>query len=130
MQSTVFGAKMHEQVEERLKFYESGDAPRKNVDVMREAISEISAANQAVASQKKKKKKRKKETNSLHETMEEHADKIPCKEQEIDPLVQETSLDETPCASGKKKKKKKKLESFEESLEATGNNASRGSKIH
>jgi nucleolar protein 56 len=36
----VFGDKLREQVEERLKFYETGDAPRKNIDVMREAVKE------------------------------------------------------------------------------------------
>lgn len=29
---------MKKQVEDRLKFYESGEAPRKNIDVMKEAI--------------------------------------------------------------------------------------------
>lgn len=37
----VFGRKLREQVEERLKFYESGAAPRKNMDVMKEAIMEV-----------------------------------------------------------------------------------------
>jgi len=36
----VFGTKLREQVEDRLKFYESGDIPRKNVDVMHEALLE------------------------------------------------------------------------------------------
>merc|ERR1712071_357618 len=36
----VYGNKLREQVEDRLKFYESGDIPRKNVDVMAEAILE------------------------------------------------------------------------------------------
>jgi len=36
----VFGIKLREQVEDRLKFYESGDIPRKNVDVMQEALAE------------------------------------------------------------------------------------------
>ncbi len=36
----VFGQKLREQVEDRLKFYESGDIPRKNVDVMQEALIE------------------------------------------------------------------------------------------
>lgn len=64
-QSSIFGDKMHEQVEERLKFYESGEAPRKNVDVMKEAISEVTAGQ---TSEKKKKKKKKKEKNGLNET--------------------------------------------------------------
>ena len=36
--STVFGEKLHEQVEERLDFYDNGVAPRKNIDVMKAAI--------------------------------------------------------------------------------------------
>jgi nucleolar protein 56 len=36
----VFGKKLRDQVEERLRFYESGTAPRKNLDVMKEAMKE------------------------------------------------------------------------------------------
>lgn len=36
----VFGRKLRDQVEERLRFYDSGAAPRKNMDVMKEAIKE------------------------------------------------------------------------------------------
>ena len=36
--STVFGEKLREQVEERLDFYDKGVAPRKNIDVMKDAI--------------------------------------------------------------------------------------------
>ena len=32
---------MRDQVEERLSFFESGDLPRKNIDVMREALSQL-----------------------------------------------------------------------------------------
>merc|ERR1712112_680086 len=52
--ATVFGSKLKEQVDERLKFYETGDLPRKNVEVMNEAVEEAAAA------MKKKKKKDKK----------------------------------------------------------------------
>lgn len=38
----MFGDKLREQVEERLSFYETGDVPRKNVDVMKEALKEVS----------------------------------------------------------------------------------------
>eukprot|EP00696_Hemimastix_kukwesjijk_P007510 gnl/Hemi2/19492_TR6479_c0_g2_i1.p1 gnl/Hemi2/19492_TR6479_c0_g2~~gnl/Hemi2/19492_TR6479_c0_g2_i1.p1 ORF type:complete len:500 (+),score=212.42 gnl/Hemi2/19492_TR6479_c0_g2_i1:81-1580(+) len=38
---STFGAKLRDQVEERLKFYDSGEAPRKNIDVMKEAIAEM-----------------------------------------------------------------------------------------
>lgn len=39
--STVFGEKLKGQVEERLSFYESGVVPKKNIDVMKEAIAEL-----------------------------------------------------------------------------------------
>lgn len=39
--TSVFGDKLREQVEERLSFYETGTVPRKNVDVMQEAVKEV-----------------------------------------------------------------------------------------
>jgi nucleolar protein 56 len=41
-QTDKFGAIMRDQVEERLKFYETGEAPRKNVDVMKSVLDSIS----------------------------------------------------------------------------------------
>ena len=79
----VFGQKLREQVEERLKFYETGDAPRKNIDVMREAIKETGggAAEAAgdgeppakKAKKAKKEKKEKKEKKRKAEAVEEEA---------------------------------------------------------
>lgn len=40
----VFGSKLRQQVEDRLKFYETGDIPAKNVDVMVTALSEVSSS--------------------------------------------------------------------------------------
>jgi hypothetical protein len=37
----VFGEKLRQQVEDRLKFYETGEIPRKNIDVMKEAVEEV-----------------------------------------------------------------------------------------
>ena len=39
--TNVFGTKLKEQVEDRLKFFETGDIPKKNVDVMTEAMEAI-----------------------------------------------------------------------------------------
>lgn len=36
----IFGDKLKQQVEDRLKFYETGDIPKKNIDVMKEALEE------------------------------------------------------------------------------------------
>ena len=44
MPTTKFGEKLKEQVEERLTFFETGATPRKNIDVMKEAMSELEAA--------------------------------------------------------------------------------------
>lgn len=55
----IFGEKLKQQVEDRLKFYEQGDVPKKNLEVMKEAIEELQQLN---AKQSKKKKKRKSES--------------------------------------------------------------------
>jgi nucleolar protein 56 len=41
LNTTKFGEKLKEQVEERLKFFETGIAPKKNIDVMREVLNEL-----------------------------------------------------------------------------------------
>lgn len=40
--TSVFGDKLRDQVEERLAFYETGETPRKNLDVMKEAVVQVS----------------------------------------------------------------------------------------
>jgi nucleolar protein 56 len=40
-QTTLFGEKLRDQVEERLAFYDKGTAPRKNIAMMQEVIAEI-----------------------------------------------------------------------------------------
>ncbi|CAM6046485.1 unnamed protein product [Sphagnum compactum] len=55
--SSAFGEKLKEQVEERLDFYDKGIAPRKNIDVMKEAIK--NNEENAADGDKKKKKRRK-----------------------------------------------------------------------
>ena len=40
--TSVYGEFLRQQVEDRLKFYETGDAPKKNIDVMHEAMQEVS----------------------------------------------------------------------------------------
>lgn len=87
----VFGTKLREQVEDRLKFYESGDIPRKNVDVMHEALLE---AKTVLASQKKSKKKKKKSVGAAESTAEES--------------MSEAAAPTNGDGEEKKKKKKKK----------------------
>ena len=59
--SNVFGEKMRDQVEERLRFYEEGVSTRKNVDVMAEAMKESGFGAAAAAATPKSSKKRKAE---------------------------------------------------------------------
>jgi len=39
--TNVYGEAMKQQMEDRLKFYETGEIPKKNVDVMSAAVEEV-----------------------------------------------------------------------------------------
>merc|ERR1712083_553153 len=67
--TSVFGTKLKEQVEDRLKFYETGDLPRKNVDVMAEAVEE--AGDEAKKLKKKEKKAKKRKLENGDSTLDE-----------------------------------------------------------
>lgn len=119
----IFGEKLRQQVEDRLRFYETGEIPKKNTEVMKEAIEEsellIKAqekksnkkkrksesngtdGNGVVEGEKKKKKKKNKGDESLNGNAEEET---PKKKQKLDDSV---NGDESPK---KKKKKSKKQE--------------------
>merc|ERR1711934_614282 len=122
--TTIFGSKLKEQVEERLKFYETGDLPRKNVDVMNEAVEE--AADELKKKKKKEKKKRKAEEASGDTTMDTTAgadttqesadgDEPPKKENEPEaaPEPVETVIEAADESVSKKKKKRKNKEEEE-----------------
>ena len=48
--TTMFGDKLRGQVEERLLFYETGEPPKRNVEVMQAAIAEVQQQKGAVTS--------------------------------------------------------------------------------
>ncbi|KAK3788285.1 hypothetical protein RRG08_027019 [Elysia crispata] len=59
--TSVIGEHLKQQVEDRLKFYETGETPAKNLDVMRQAVSEAdNAKGEALKAQKKLAKREKK----------------------------------------------------------------------
>ncbi|XP_003393259.1 nucleolar protein 56 [Bombus terrestris] len=100
----VFGEKLRQQVEDRLKFYETGEVPKKNIDVMKEALEEaaqVIASMEQESSKKKKKKKDKKRKSEVLENEKENGF--------VENGVQEET--EEPV---KKKKKKKKSKSINE----------------
>merc|ERR1712088_1004080 len=109
----VYGEKLKEQVEDRLKFYETGDLPRKNVDVMEEVMEIVKE--EAKSKKKKEKKKRKAEDGvevAPEPASEEPPKKKKNKNKEGDVEAAETTVnnttdveDETP----KKKNKKNKI---------------------
>ena len=78
--TNVYGVKLREQVEERLEFYKTGAAPKKNVDVMSEAVRLDAAKRDAEddgmatgdgsGTEKKKKKKDKKRNRDSAAAME------------------------------------------------------------
>lgn len=92
----AYGEQLRDQVEERLNFYDTGAAPRKNVDVMT-AVSESLRA-LAPKEDKPKKAKAPKEVESKEE-------KKKSKKRELDVDVEES---QTGGDDGEKKKKKKK----------------------
>merc|ERR1712128_197120 len=89
----VYGEKLRDQVEERLRFYDTGEAPRKNVDCMKEVKDELRS--QAPAKDRKK-KKRKVEDDSLDSTAN------------MDTTAEQSAMDTSQVEEEPPKKKKKK----------------------
>lgn len=97
--TSVYGDSLKQQVEDRLKFYESGEAPRKNVEVMEEAMALAAAELPAEeTTTKKKKKKNKRKGEELNETSENGNGTLD---------TTNGDADETNGEPKKKKKKKK-----------------------
>ncbi len=71
-QTSAFGEKLKEQMEERLNFLASGAKPKKNTDAMKEVLDELKAEGlyydgAAQKTEKKKDKKRKREESDAEE---------------------------------------------------------------
>merc|ERR1711936_248690 len=80
--TNVFGTKLKEQVEDRLKFFETGDIPKKNLDVMTEAMETIKKEeSEFKTKEKKKKKKRKAEEMEDEDQTESEAKKTKIEEE-------------------------------------------------
>ncbi|XP_056886539.1 nucleolar protein 56 [Takifugu flavidus] len=119
--TSVFGDKLREQVEERLSFYETGAMPRKNVDVMKEAVQEATdvAAEIKRKLDKKEKKRRKREKLQQQANGDTNGDAEVCMDAGDTPVVKKkkkkqaeeaVQAEEAPVAEetpGKKKKKRK-----------------------
>lgn len=114
--SRLYGEKLREQVEERLKFYETGEAPRRNIDVMEEVSKQLKAGKtedvemeDTSPDKKKKKKKDKKKRKADNDEDEVVAeDKI-----DIEKPAKKVKTDSSPTSEKKKKKKKRTSEGGE-----------------
>ncbi|CAF4365675.1 unnamed protein product, partial [Rotaria sp. Silwood2] len=58
--TSIFGDRLKQQVSDRLKFYDSGELPAKNVDVMQLALQEAETEREQILSKEKKRKKKEK----------------------------------------------------------------------
>jgi nucleolar protein 56 len=108
--SRLYGEKLRDQVEERLKFYETGAAPRRNLDVMEEVARQLKAGRPDIAGDdddmedvkatpKKDKKKKKDKKRKADDDDEEEV------------VVEEpksSKKDKTPKSEKKSAKKAKK----------------------
>ncbi|XP_029172253.1 nucleolar protein 56 [Nylanderia fulva] len=66
----IFGEKLRQQVEDRLVYFTTGKEPKKNLDVMREALEETAHMLAAMEKEKKEKKKNKKRKSEVSEVLE------------------------------------------------------------
>lgn len=113
--SRLYGEKLREQVEERLKFYETGAAPRRNVDVMEEVAKQLKLdrddddeddveMDEAAAETPKSKKEKKKKEKKRKANEDDNEDKPSAKKAKKEDT---TAAAETPKSEKKAKKEKK-----------------------
>jgi len=116
--SDVFGKGFRSQVEERLEFFATGKVPRKNIDVIHDAISAAGPSENGTA-EKKGKKDKKRKADDVEEPVAEVQDsgkkdkkekkdkKKKDKEPDVEPMVDD---EPEPVEEPKLKKKKSKKE--------------------
>uniref|UniRef100_A0A182QGE3 Nucleolar protein 56 n=1 Tax=Anopheles farauti TaxID=69004 RepID=A0A182QGE3_9DIPT len=124
--STVFGEALKQQVEDRLKFYEQGTTPRKNLDVMKEAMEQVLEQQKTTDSSAKKKKNKRKQEDTNGTEATNGTDETPKKKSKKGKLNDTNGADDSTLngssfldtTNGEKKKKKKKNKGQEMAVEA------------
>jgi len=105
-----FGEVMKQQVEDRLRFYEEGVAPEKNIDVMKRVLAEVGGGDLAEGPKKKDSKKRKRsdaEEDDEEATPKKGSEKKK-KQKHKEPSSDAESSEDAEEKEQKKKKKYKK----------------------
>ncbi|XP_001358724.3 nucleolar protein 56 [Drosophila pseudoobscura] len=113
--TSVFGESLKQQVEDRLKFYESGDVPRKNIEVMKDAIEaagQEAGANGTATPQSEKKKNKKKKRGAGEDETEANGSS------NGNGAAAEAADNGNGNDNGEPKKKKKKKNKNKEAVEA------------
>ena len=101
--TSAYGEQLRDQVEERLKFYDTGDAPRKNVDVMSAVADSL---RKIAATSEKPSKKRK--SAAVDEGKEEEEVVVKSKKDKKKDRESLAAVEEEVVADSEGKKKKKK----------------------
>lgn len=104
--TTKYGDQMREQVEERLAFYESGAAPRKNADVMALVSSELKKGEKKDSKKKDKKRVVVDEDDDAEEDKPKKKAKKSKKDKKAE-VAAPAPVEDAPDADKKKKKSKK-----------------------
>lgn len=106
----LYGEKLREQVEERLKFYETGAAPRRNVDVMEEVAKSLKVDGDDDEEMKtpSKSKKEKKEKSAKKEKKSAKKDKKRKADDDDDEEMAESTPKKSKVDSPKSEKKSEK----------------------
>jgi len=99
--TNIFGDTLKNQVEDRLKFYDSGALPPKNAEIMADAVIKAEEAKNAIIKSQKKKKDKKKKNKKAAENAVENG-------------IEDMTIDESAAVEPPKKKKKKKSKDEEE----------------
>merc|ERR1712142_823672 len=107
----TIGNVLKSQVEERLIFFETGQVPEKNVDVMARAVAEVNAIKAAKKAAKKAKKDKKKK-RKIEEMEKEKS--LEAEKQEEASGEKESKIEEPTSEEPEKKKKKKSKKSKEQ----------------
>jgi len=106
--TNAYGVQLRDQVEERLRFYDTGDTPRKNVDVMTAVANSLKGSGGGEKDKKKKKKDKKRQSEAEAEEAEEEQPKKKKSKAAAEAVEEDAEVDE-----GEKKKKKKKKQKME-----------------
>ena len=104
--SNDYGNELRNQIDERLKYLDSGDKPRKNIDVMKKVEMQLMNKKRKKPDEDEKKDKKIKDESSDDESSEEIKKKKKKKESDEEMKKEESSEDEKEIKKKKKSTKK------------------------